>query len=47
MKSSVNMYASTWICAKTKEVKRPSTERAISSLSLDEGKRSSVDHLEL
>lgn len=40
------MYASTWICTKTKEVERPSTDRAISSFSLDE-KRSSVDHLEL
>ncbi|KAL4897879.1 hypothetical protein BDV59DRAFT_208512 [Aspergillus ambiguus] len=47
----VNMYASTWICTKTKELEpeRPAADRSISSLSLSDGssKRSSVDHLEI
>ncbi|GES57401.1 sialidase [Aspergillus terreus] len=47
----VNMYASTWICTKTKEIEseRPTADRSISSLSLSDGssKRSSVDHLEI
>ncbi|KAF9893858.1 hypothetical protein FE257_010028 [Aspergillus nanangensis] len=45
----VNMYASTWICTKTKETARPLTERSISSLSLtdDHGKRGSMDSIEI
>lgn len=47
---SVNMYASTWICTKTKELDRPTPARTISALSLGDGssKRShSVEHLEI
>ncbi|RHZ45948.1 uncharacterized protein CDV56_103267 [Aspergillus thermomutatus] len=46
----VNMYASTWICTKTKELERPTPGRTISALSLGDGstKRSqSVEHLEI
>ncbi|KAK1139279.1 hypothetical protein N8T08_001125 [Aspergillus melleus] len=47
----VNMYASTWICTKTKELERPSLpDRSMSVLSLGDstGKRSnSVEHLEI
>ncbi|KAJ1707908.1 Protein of unknown function DUF3419 [Aspergillus oryzae] len=46
----VNMYASTWICTKTKELEpvRPTAERSISLLSLNgTEKRSSVEHLDL
>ncbi|KAH2918777.1 hypothetical protein KXW73_002929 [Aspergillus fumigatus] len=46
----VNMYASTWICTKTKELDRPTPARTISALSLGDGssKRShSVEHLEI
>lgn len=32
----VNMYASTWICTKNKELGRPAPERSISELSLSE-----------
>lgn len=47
MDYSVNMYASTWICTKTKEVQRPSVDGSMPSLSLSDEKRNSVEHLEL
>lgn len=45
--NSVNMYASTWICTKTAEVKRDTHDRSMSLLSLGDNKRNSVEHLEL
>lgn len=46
------MYASTWICTKTRELERPRSDRSISALSLGEnmvkkGSGGSVEHLEI
>ncbi|BDD56066.1 hypothetical protein MAP00_001546 [Monascus purpureus] len=50
----VNMYASTWICTKNKELGRPAPERSISELSLsecvksmDNARSKSVEHLKI